>query len=163
LARFAATAQAEGVSLPVARRLLLPLLEQDTPSVAQLGRWAQTAAQKAEAVLSVLDAVARPRVEQAAADGIFFGRRAGLGGGGGATQPVLAEWPTGRRPQRPDLGRRISSFSQAAASDSRWRQRPGQRNCLGESATPGRRPACHRRSGRPFSYAAGRLPRLAAN
>src|SRR6266446_4350429 len=32
LARFAATAQAEGVSLPVARRLLLPLLQQRTPS-----------------------------------------------------------------------------------------------------------------------------------
>jgi hypothetical protein len=75
LARFAATAQAEGVSLPVARRLLLPLLPQRTPSVPQLGRWAQNAAQKADALLSVLDAVARPRVEQAAADEIFFGRR----------------------------------------------------------------------------------------
>jgi hypothetical protein len=75
LSRFAATAQAEGVSLPVARRLLWPLLQQRTPSVPQLGRWAHTAAQKAEAALSVLDAVARPRVEQAAADEIFFGRR----------------------------------------------------------------------------------------
>lgn len=75
LRRFAATAQAEGVSLPVARRLLWPLLRQRTPSVPQLGRWAQAAAQKAEALLSVLDAVARPRVEQAAADEIFFGRR----------------------------------------------------------------------------------------
>jgi len=75
LACFAATAQAEGVSLPVARRLLLPLLQQRTPSVPKLGRWAKTAAQKADALLSVLDAVARPRVEQAAADEIFFGRR----------------------------------------------------------------------------------------
>jgi hypothetical protein len=75
LACFAATAQAEGVSLPVARRLLLPFLKQRTPSVPQLGRWAHTAAQKADALLSVLDAVARPRVEQAAADEIFFGRR----------------------------------------------------------------------------------------
>jgi hypothetical protein len=75
LACFAATAQAEGVSLPVARRLLWPLLKQRTPSVPQLGRWAHAAAQKAEALLSVLDAVARPCVEQAAADEIFFGRR----------------------------------------------------------------------------------------
>jgi hypothetical protein len=75
LACFAATAQAEGVSLPVARRLLLPLLQQRTPSVPKLGRWTKIAAQKAEALLSVLDAVARPRVEQAAADEIFFGRR----------------------------------------------------------------------------------------
>jgi hypothetical protein len=51
------------------------LLQQRTPSVSKLGRWAQAAAQKAEAALSVLDAVARPRVEQAAADEIFFGRR----------------------------------------------------------------------------------------
>jgi hypothetical protein len=75
LACFAATAQAEGVSLPVARRLLRPLLPQRPPSVAQLGRWAHAAAQQADALLPVLDAVARPRVEQAAADEIFFGRR----------------------------------------------------------------------------------------
>jgi hypothetical protein len=75
LACFAATAQAEGVSLPVARRLLRPFLPQRTPSVAQLGRWAQTAAQQASALLPLLDAVARPRVAQAAADEIFFGRR----------------------------------------------------------------------------------------
>jgi hypothetical protein len=75
LARFAATAQAEGVSLPVARRLLLPLFKQDTPSVAQLGRWTHAVAQKAEALLAVLDDVVRPQVEQVAADEIFFGRR----------------------------------------------------------------------------------------
>jgi len=75
LACFAATAQAEGVSLPVARRLLVPFLPQRTPSVPQLGRWAQAAAQKASALLPVLDALARPRVAQGAADEIFFGRR----------------------------------------------------------------------------------------
>lgn len=75
LARFAATAQAEGVSLPVARRLLLPLLGQDTPSVTQLGRWSHAAAGKAEALLSVLDETTRPQVEQVAADEIFFGRQ----------------------------------------------------------------------------------------
>ena len=75
LACFAATAQAEGVSLPVARRLLRPLLPQQPPSVAQLGRWAHAAAQQAAALLPLLDAAARPRVEQVAADEIFFGRR----------------------------------------------------------------------------------------
>src|SRR5262245_49876381 len=75
LACFAATAQAEGVSLPVARRLLLPLLPQRPPSVPQLGRWAHAAAQQADALLAVLDAAARPRAEQVAADEIFFGRR----------------------------------------------------------------------------------------
>src|SRR5262249_32287779 len=78
LACFAATAppaQAEGVSLPVARRSLRPLLPQQPPSVAQLGRWAHAAAQRAAALLPILDAAARPRVTQAAADEIFFGRR----------------------------------------------------------------------------------------
>jgi hypothetical protein len=54
---------------------LVPFLKQRTPSVPQLGRWAQTAAHKARALLPLLDAVARPRVRQAAADEIFFGRR----------------------------------------------------------------------------------------
>ena len=75
LACFAAPAQAEGVSLPVARRVLAPFLKQRTPSVPQLGRWAQAAAQKTSALLPLLDAVARPRVRQAAGDEIFFGRR----------------------------------------------------------------------------------------
>jgi len=75
LARFAATAQAEGVSLPVARRLLLPLLKQRTPGVSQLGRYSHKAAAKAEALLSVLDAATRPQAQQVAADEIFFGRR----------------------------------------------------------------------------------------
>src|SRR3954470_19874579 len=75
LACFAATAQAEGVSLPVARRLLGPSLPQRTPRVPQLGRWAQAAAQKASVLLPLLDTLARPRVAQAAAAEIFFGRR----------------------------------------------------------------------------------------
>lgn len=75
LARFAATAQAEGVSLPVARRLLEPFLAQQTPSVAQLGRWAHAAGQRASALLPVLDAVAHSQVVQVAADEIFFGRQ----------------------------------------------------------------------------------------
>ncbi len=75
LARFATTAQAEGVSLPVARRLLPSVLGARTPSVAQLGRRTHAAAQHAAALLAVLDEGARPRAEQVAADEIFFGRR----------------------------------------------------------------------------------------
>lgn len=85
LAAFAGTAQAEGVSLPVARRLLAPLLAASAaagpaaprrlPSVAQLGRWSRDAARRAAALLPVLDDFSRPRVEQAAPDEIFFGNK----------------------------------------------------------------------------------------
>jgi hypothetical protein len=85
LAAFASTAQAEGVSLPVARRLLAPLLaktlvedsprQRRLPSVAQLGRWSRRAALQAAALLPVLDTFSRPRVEQAAPDEIFFGKK----------------------------------------------------------------------------------------
>src|SRR5262249_42347649 len=84
--------QAEGVSLPVARRLLRPLLPQAPPSVAQLRRWAQAAAQQADALVPVLDAVARPRVERAAPDEIFFGRRPCLM----VVEPHSLCWLTGR-------------------------------------------------------------------
>jgi hypothetical protein len=92
LARFAATAQAEGVSLPVARRLLLPLLQHETPSVPQLGRWTHAAALNAEALLPVLDDVVRPQVEQEAADEISFGRRPCLM----VVEPHSLCWLTGR-------------------------------------------------------------------
>jgi hypothetical protein len=97
-ARFAATAQAEGVSLPVARRLLAVLLGPRAPSVAALGRMAQAAARRAGAALAALDAAARPLARQAAADEIFFGRRPCL---------MLVEqgslcWLTGRLAQRRD-------------------------------------------------------------
>ena len=74
-AEFASTAQAEGVSLPVARRLLGVFLRDDTPSVATLGRFSRQAALKAGALLEVFDPHAKPRVHQAAADEIFFGAK----------------------------------------------------------------------------------------
>jgi hypothetical protein len=77
-AHFAACAQAEGVSLPVARRLLAVFLGDATPSVAQLGRLSRAAALRSAALLEVLDEQARPRVRQAAADEIFFGRKPAL-------------------------------------------------------------------------------------
>jgi hypothetical protein len=57
-AEFASLAQAEGVSLPIARRLLHIVLGEATPSVATLGRWSHAAALRAGALLKVLDPVA---------------------------------------------------------------------------------------------------------
>jgi hypothetical protein len=74
-AEFTATAQAEGVSLPLARRLLVVCLGQRAPSVARCGRWAQAAGQRCGALLAVLDEFTRPRVHQAVADEIFVRRR----------------------------------------------------------------------------------------
>jgi hypothetical protein len=74
-AHFASRAQAEGVSLPVARRLLAVLLEEHTPSVAQLGRFTQEAARRATALLAVIDPASRPLVHQAAGDEIFAGHK----------------------------------------------------------------------------------------
>ncbi len=74
-ARFVSCAQAEGVSLPVTRRLLAVLLAERTPSVAQLGRFSQAAARRSSALLAVLDAASRPLVHQAASDEIFVGRK----------------------------------------------------------------------------------------
>ncbi len=84
-AAFANTAQAEGVSLPVCRRLLAVLLDKplagdpaskrQPPSVAQLGRMTHEAGRRSAALLAVLDEFSRPRVAQAAADEIFFGKK----------------------------------------------------------------------------------------
>jgi hypothetical protein len=70
---FATVAQAEGVSLSVARRLLLVVAGSNTvPSVPTLGRATLEAAQHAGGLLEVLDEVARPKVEQGTADEIFL-------------------------------------------------------------------------------------------
>lgn len=70
-AEFASVGQGIGVSLPQVRRLLAVLLEEETPSVAKLGRWTKAAGEKAGAILQVLDEVARPLVEVAAADEVY--------------------------------------------------------------------------------------------
>jgi len=71
---FATVAQAEGVSLSVARRLLRVVEgSRSTPSVPTLGRATLEAGRRAGALLGVLDEVARPRIEQAAADETFSG------------------------------------------------------------------------------------------
>lgn len=91
-AQFAATAQAEGVSLPVARRLLAIFLGQHTPSVAGLGRFSRSAALRARVLLEVFDEHARPQVRQAAADEIFFGRKPVLM----VVEPESQCWLSGR-------------------------------------------------------------------
>jgi hypothetical protein len=69
---FATVAQAEGVSLSVARRLLRVVEgSPSTPSVPTLGRATLEAGVRAGALLGVLDQAARPRVRQGTADEIF--------------------------------------------------------------------------------------------
>jgi hypothetical protein len=74
-AEFAATGQAQGVSLWAIRALLAVLLGQATPSVAKLGRRTQQAGRRATAALEALDPLPRRRARQIAADEIFSGRR----------------------------------------------------------------------------------------
>jgi TolA-binding protein len=70
---FATVAQAEGVSLSVARRLLLVVEgSEPTPSVPTLGRATLEGGASAGALLKVLDEAARPKVEQGTGDEIFL-------------------------------------------------------------------------------------------
>ena len=70
---FATVAQAEGVSLSVARRLLRVVAgPRSAPAVATLGRATLEAGKQAGRLLEVLDEVARPEVKQATADEIFL-------------------------------------------------------------------------------------------
>jgi cell division protein FtsB len=70
-AEVACVAQAEGVSLPVARRLLRVLLPPKTRGVSTRGRATAEAGRRAGPLLKVLDEAARPRVTQATAEEIF--------------------------------------------------------------------------------------------
>src|SRR3954471_18902398 len=70
---FATVAQAEGVSLSVARRLLRVVAgSRSIPAVATLGRATLEAGAHAGGLLEVLDEVSRPKVTQGTADEIFF-------------------------------------------------------------------------------------------
>jgi len=96
---FASVAQAEGVSLNVARRLLQVVAGSVTiPSVATLGRATEEAGRRAGELLEVLDQVIQPKVKQATADEIFFpparfdARR--------TRQPLLGRRTNGPGPQR---------------------------------------------------------------
>jgi hypothetical protein len=70
---FATVAQAEGVSLSVARRLLRVVEGTgSTPSVPTLGRATLEAGNRAGPLLKVLDEAARPAIKQGTADEIFL-------------------------------------------------------------------------------------------
>jgi len=70
---FATVAQAEGVSLSVARRLLRVVTgSRRSRAVATLGRATLEAGKKAGPLLRVLDEAARPVVKQGTADEIFL-------------------------------------------------------------------------------------------
>ena len=70
---FATVAQAEGVSLSVARRLLRVMTgPRRSQAVATLGRATLEAGKKAGPLLRVLDEAARPGVKQGTADEIFL-------------------------------------------------------------------------------------------
>jgi chromosome segregation ATPase len=71
---FATVAQAEGVSLSVARRLLRVVTgSRRSRAVATLGRATLEAGKRAGPLLKVLDEAARPKVKQGTADEIFLG------------------------------------------------------------------------------------------
>jgi hypothetical protein len=70
---FASVAQAEGVSLSVARRLLRVMTgPRRGPGVATLGRVTLEAGKKAGPLLMVLDEAVRPEIKQGTADEIFL-------------------------------------------------------------------------------------------
>lgn len=74
LERFAVTGQAMGISLRQAEELLGTLLPADrVPDHTTLGRWTAAAAQRAGAVLAVLDPHCAPAVKTLCVDEIFFG------------------------------------------------------------------------------------------
>ncbi len=121
---FAAVAQAEGVSLGVARRLLVVVTgSKPAPSVATLGRATHEAGRHAGALLGVLDEAARPRVEQAVADEIFWAEPDP--DGGRAREPVLDRGPDGRGSRRRDLGGGIRPAPGVEGRRPRRRHRPG--------------------------------------
>ena len=71
---FATVAQAEGVSLSVARRLLRVVSGPRSPrAVATLGRATLEAAKQAGPLLEVLDEAARLKIKQGTADEVFLG------------------------------------------------------------------------------------------
>jgi hypothetical protein len=121
---FAVVAQAEGVSLGVARRLLQVMAgTASTPSVATLGRATLEAGKNAGGLLRVLDEAARPEVHQVAADEIFW-TQAGPDGRR-AREPLLDHRPDRRGPRRPDLGGGIRPALGPSGRGPRRRHRPG--------------------------------------
>ena len=120
---FATVAQAEGVSLSVARRLLQVMMgPRRTRGVATLGRATLEAGRHAGALLEVLDEAARPRVEQAAADEIFWAEPGP--DGGRAREPLLDHRPDGRDARRGHLGGGVRPAPGPSGRGPRRRHQP---------------------------------------
>jgi hypothetical protein len=98
-AEFATVSQGIGVSLPDARTLMEVLLPGKIPSVATLGRWTQAAGQAAAPLLAVLDAYARPAIQQAGTDEIYVSQPVLM-----VVEPESMYWVTGRRLEEPVTG-----------------------------------------------------------
>jgi hypothetical protein len=71
--RFATIGFAMGVSLRQIEDLLRVVLGDDAPDHSTVGRWVKEEAEKAAAVLKVVDAAAAPRIRTLALDEVFFG------------------------------------------------------------------------------------------
>lgn len=71
--RLAVTAFALGLSTRQIEQLIGVLQPEDGPDHATIARWVAAEAQKARAVLEVLDEACRDRVETLAVDEVFFG------------------------------------------------------------------------------------------
>ena len=121
---FAAVAQAAGVSLGVARRLVQVVAgSKPVSSVATLGRATLQAGQHAGAWIEARDAAARPHVEQAAADEIFWAEPGP--DGGRARGPLLDHRPDGRGARRRHPGPGVRPAPGAEGRGPRRRHRPG--------------------------------------
>jgi hypothetical protein len=110
-AEFASCGQAEGVSLPVLVRLLQPLLGEETPSVASLGRLTQQAGRRASGLLEVLDEHSGPLARQASADELFSGRKPVLM----TVEPDSLCWLTARLSDKRDGQEWAKEFKRLAA------------------------------------------------
>lgn len=91
MARFAAEAQAEGVSLPTVQGWLKRLLPGRARSVSKLGRWTKEAAVRVSTLLPVLDEFANAQVKQVSADEIYVKTPALM-----VVEPDSMCWLTGR-------------------------------------------------------------------
>src|SRR4051794_27686867 len=121
---FAAVARAEGVSLSVARRLLRVVAgSKAPPGVATLGRATLEAGERAGRLLQVLDEAARPEVEQAAADEMFWPSPGP--DGGRARESVLDDRPDGRGARRSHLGGGVRPTRGVEGRGPRRRHRAG--------------------------------------
>ncbi|MFO0888282.1 MAG: hypothetical protein U0790_03945 [Isosphaeraceae bacterium] len=134
---FATVAQAEGVSLSVARRLLRVVQgSKAAPSVPALGRATREAGHRAGPLLEVLDEAARPGVKQATADEIFFAKA--RPDGRRAREPLLDDGSDGQGARRCHMGGGIRPTPGAPGGGPRRWYRPGQRG-EARARTPSRR------------------------